>query len=1339
MELDPPTKTLKIYNHNINGSDWYQHALTNMLNEYDIMTLQEPHVNFMRNTIATRRWDVVYPDGKYLDPPKSNNTRNRTKSGKTKDVRMRSVILVSKRLASGSWEPLSIKHSWDITGIKVTCGNDKYFIFSVYNDCERKNTRTVQQLSAFCETHEEISSARATDDPNTHIIWIGDFNRHDPMWDSLDNCDLFTNEEAEGTQPLLEAAADLDLYQILPKGTTTHENFRTGRWSCLDLVWVSNQTRDRILKCEADPDQKGASDHFPILLTIDSTPTEAPLKEPTHNFRGAEWDKVLPYAQRLFDKLPEPTGITTNDEVQERAKQITDILQKTIKNTIPLNKPALHAKRWWNSDLTRMWKELKAKKREAHKLRGLANNPAKGEVNRHTRAFREAIKKAKSDHWDDWLANAEEPDIWRANKYISDVPGDGSQARIPPLRYRDDKGEEQKSENNEVKSKLLADVFFPPPPPPEKLTDYSDFSYPNPVEDGFHPPTREQILRNISNLKPFKAPGPDGIPNVMIQKTAHMMVDHLYFIFKAIFELETYVDAWKESNTIVLRKPGKPNYDIAKAYRPIALLNTLGKVLAACVAENLTFIAEKHNLLPPNTFGGRPGRTAPDLLHLVVQKVKDAWRARKVVTIFFMDIAGAFPNAVRHQLLHDMRNRRVPEQYVSFIDRMLMGRSTRLFFDDHQSESMPITNGIGQGDPLSMVLYLFYSADLMQVSEGRKNECTPGFVDDASTTTIGDTFIETHAIVADIHDRDKGLEWWCRTHNSSLEILKCAHMDLAPRSSPHRPLPLTVGGATLQPVVQHRMLGIIIDRQLTWHAQAQTAATKARTAALQLRRIAKPTKGIKASFVRRMYYGAVVPRVLYGADVWLTPIHTVIIRSSGRRREVGSIGFIKKLAQAQRIAALTIAGAFRTAPTDSIEAHLNMLPIQQLVDKHCHRAIIRMMSLPKDHPLTPYVQKCSSTRDVKRHRTPIQKLAQLYGLHPKDVETIYPVELPPWDNFVVDTVIQPREAAEAAVDQDKADVKVFTDGSGYKGGVGAAAVAYSEGRKVEMLTYHLGKLSEHTVHEAEVVGLILASKLAETVMRNRSTKTVSIYVDNEAAIRGVNNRKNKAAQSLLHAFRNKARALGKKYPRKTITIHWAPAHAGIEGNEAADKAAKKAAEGSTSVTEKLPNILRRTLPANVSALKQEHNSKLVEKHKRSWEGSSRSSRIKKLGLTLPSNAFTKLAEDLPRLDAATLIQMRTGHFPLNAYLFKMGKVDRPNCPACGEPQETVQHFLEDCHKHARERWHLKRAAGTEDIMRFALSTKKGAAALKIFIRGTRRFQHGTEVTPLDRHSRTSTT
>jgi hypothetical protein len=80
------------------------------------------------------------------------------------------------------------------------------------------------------------------------------------------------------------------------------------------------------------------------------------------------------------------------------------------------------------------------------------------------------------------------------------------------------------------------------------------------------PPEKEDIARIIQKLSPYKALGPDGILNIVLQKCLDDIADHLLYIYKAILELEEFFDLWREFTTVLLTKTDKPNYEIPKAY-----------------------------------------------------------------------------------------------------------------------------------------------------------------------------------------------------------------------------------------------------------------------------------------------------------------------------------------------------------------------------------------------------------------------------------------------------------------------------------------------------------------------------------------------------------------------------------------------------------------------------------------------------------------------------------------------------------------------------------------------------------------------------------------------------
>ncbi|KNZ80715.1 hypothetical protein J132_04804 [Termitomyces sp. J132] len=153
---------------------------------------------------------------------------------------------------------------------------------------------------------------------------------------------------------------------------------------------------------------------------------------------------------------------------------------------------------------------------------------------------------------------------------------------------------------NAEKATALAESFFPPPPQSPSIPHSA---YSKPLVDTLYF-TREHISAAIGSLLPLKALGPDGIPNIVLKKCAKALLDHLYYIFWAVFELDVYHLSWLESTTLVLCKLKKPAYNVAKAYRPIGLFNTIGKLLSTLVASDLSHIAKQNGMLPLGQFSG---------------------------------------------------------------------------------------------------------------------------------------------------------------------------------------------------------------------------------------------------------------------------------------------------------------------------------------------------------------------------------------------------------------------------------------------------------------------------------------------------------------------------------------------------------------------------------------------------------------------------------------------------------------------------------------------------------------------------------------------------------------
>lgn len=250
--------------------------------------------------------------------------------------------------------------------------------------------------------------------------------------------------------------------------------------------------------------------------------------------------------------------------------------------------------------------------------------------------------------------------MWTANKYISSELNNGGKTRVPTLHVRRLDGTTTKVNSNHKKSTIIAVLFFPLPLandfiPPDAL-------YPDPVASPF---TSAEITHPSSNSVGIRRPGWMIFVTLFTNNVLVSSSSYLMHLFNAIFTLRTYYELWKKFTMVVLHKPEKLNYTVPKVFCPITLLNTLDKLLSAVVAERLTFTLEQYHLLLNTHFEGRPGRYTTDSLHLLEEIVKNAWRSHKVASVLFLDIKGAFLNAVLKYLIHTMHMRHIPGDIVS--------------------------------------------------------------------------------------------------------------------------------------------------------------------------------------------------------------------------------------------------------------------------------------------------------------------------------------------------------------------------------------------------------------------------------------------------------------------------------------------------------------------------------------------------------------------------------------------------------------------------------------------------------------------------------------------------
>ena len=161
------------------------------------------------------------------------------------------------------------------------------------------------------------------------------------------------------------------------------------------------------------------------------------------------------------------------------------------------------------------------------------------------------------------------------------------------------------------------------------------------------------------------------------------------------------------------------------------------------------------------------------------------------------------------------------------------------------------------------------------------------------------------------------------------------------------------------------------------------------------------------------------------------------------------------------------------------------------------------------------------------------------------------------------------------------------------------------------------------------------------------------------------------------------------------------------------------------------SILRRPLPISRSAKRQHLKTNTRKQYTRQFRKLPRFRKIENIDPSTPSNKFRKMTTTLSRRQKSILIQLRTGHIPLQAYLHRIGKAETPTCQQCHEEEETVSHYVRRCRAYRAQRRELRRSTGERDDISWGiLGRKETIRQVLKYIADTKRFEesHG-DLTP----------
>ena len=119
---------------------------------------------------------------------------------------------------------------------------------------------------------------------------------------------------------------------------------------------------------------------------------------------------------------------------------------------------------------------------------------------------------------------------------------------------------------------------------------------------------------------------------------------------------------------MALREPAKGDYQAPKSWQPIALLETLGKVVEAVIAARIWGSAESMSLLPEAQMGARQGRSTETAVASLLARVRATWDSGgAVASVLALDVSRALDRVLKERLTWALRQRGLPRAVYNWV------------------------------------------------------------------------------------------------------------------------------------------------------------------------------------------------------------------------------------------------------------------------------------------------------------------------------------------------------------------------------------------------------------------------------------------------------------------------------------------------------------------------------------------------------------------------------------------------------------------------------------------------------------------------------------------------